>query len=157
YIAGATTLVDLMRETVERPDWLVDINALPYSSIDVQPGKIHVGSLVRMTDLATHPAVRQQLPMVSQALELSASAQPPNMASIGGNRLHRPRCLYSRDVSAACNRRTPGAGCSAIGGLNRTHAILGTSQNCVATRPSDLAVALRALDTVVVARDVAGQ
>src|SRR5262245_36399332 len=156
YIAGATTLVDLMRETVERPDWLVDINALPYSSIDVQPGKIHVGSLVRMTDLATHPAVRQQLPMVSQALELSASAQLRNMASIGGNLMQRPRCLYFRDVSASCNRRSPGSGCAAIGGRNRTHAILGTSDACVATHPSDLAVALVALDATVVTRDENG-
>jgi xanthine dehydrogenase YagS FAD-binding subunit len=153
YIAGGTTLVDLMRETVERPDSLVDINGLPYTSIDVRPGKISVGSLVRMSDLAANPAVRQQVPMVSQALELSASAQLRNIASIGGNLLQRTRCLYFRDVSAACNRRTPGAGCAAIEGRNRTHAILGTSQHCVATHPSDLAVALLALDAVVVARD----
>jgi xanthine dehydrogenase YagS FAD-binding subunit len=157
YIAGGTTLVDLMRETVERPDSLVDINALPYSSIDVQPGKIYVGSLVRMSDLASHPAVRQQIPMIGQALELSASAQLRNMASIGGNLLQRTRCLYFRDVSAACNRRTPGTGCSAIDGRNRTLAILGTSQHCVATHPSDLAVALLALEAVVVARDTGGE
>ena len=157
YIAGGTTLVDLMRETVERPDALVDINALPYTSIDVQPGKIYVGSLVRMSDLAAHPVVRQQVPMIGQALELSASAQLRNMASIGGNLLQRTRCLYFRDVSAACNRRTPGAGCSAIEGRNRTHAILGTSQHCIATHPSDLAVALLALDAVVVARDTSGE
>jgi xanthine dehydrogenase YagS FAD-binding subunit len=157
YIAGGTTLVDLMRETVERPDWLFDLNGLPYTSIDPQPGKIYVGSLVRMSDLAAHPVVRQQIPMISQALELSASAQLRNMASIGGNLLQRTRCLYFRDVSAPCNRRTPGAGCSAIEGRNRTHAILGTSQHCIATHPSDLAVALLALDTVVVARDMSGE
>jgi len=157
YIAGGTTLIDLMRETVERPDALVDINALPYTSIEVQPGKISVGSLVRMSDLAVHPVVRQQVPVISQALELSASAQLRNMASIGGNLLQRPRCLYFRDVSAACNRRVPGAGCAAAEGLNRTHAILGASRHCVATHPSDLAVALVALDAVVVARDTAGQ
>lgn len=157
YIAGGTTLVDLMRETVERPDSLVDINALPYTGIDIAPGRISVGSLVRMSDLAAHPAVRQQAPVISQALERSASAQLRNMASIGGNLLQRPRCLYFRDVSAACNRRTPGAGCAAIGGLNRSHAILGTSQHCVATHPSDLAVALLALDAVVVARDTSGE
>jgi xanthine dehydrogenase YagS FAD-binding subunit len=157
YIAGGTMLVDLMRETVERPDSLVDINALPYTSIDVQPGRIRVGSLVRMSDLAAHRGVRQQIPMIGQALELSASAQLRNMASIGGNLLQRPRCLYFRDVSAACNRRTPGAGCSAIEGRNRTHAILGTSQHCVATHPSDLAVALVALDAVVVVRDMSGE
>ncbi len=157
YIAGGTTLVDLMRETVERPDSLVDINALPYTSIEVQPGKIYVGSLVRMSDLASHPAVRQQVPVISQALELSASAQLRNMASIGGNLLQRTRCLYFRDVSAACNRRTPGSGCAAIGGRNRTHAILGTNEHCVATHPSDLAVALLALDAVVVARETSGE
>lgn len=157
YIAGGTTLVDLMRETVERPDSLVDINALPYTSIDVQPGQISVGSLVRMSDLAAHPVVRQQVPMVTQALELGASAQLRNMATIGGNLLQRTRCLYFRDVSAACNRRTPGSGCAAIEGRNRTHAILGTSQHCIATHPSDLAVAMLALDAVVVARDASGE
>jgi xanthine dehydrogenase YagS FAD-binding subunit len=157
YIAGGTTLVDLMRETVERPDSLVDINALPYTAIELQPGRIRVGSLVRMSELASHPAVRQQIPMIGQALELSASAQLRNMASIGGNLLQRTRCLYFRDVSAACNRRTPGAGCSAIEGRNRTHAILGTSQHCIATHPSDLAVALLAVDTVVLARDASGE
>jgi xanthine dehydrogenase YagS FAD-binding subunit len=157
YIAGGTTLVDLMRETVERPDSLVDINGLPYTSIDLQPGKISIGSLVRMSELAAHPGVRQQVPMIGQALELSASAQLRNMASIGGNLLQRPRCLYFRDVSAPCNRRTPGSGCAAADGRNRTHAILGTSQHCIATHPSDLAVALLALDAVVVARDAAGE
>ena len=157
YIAGGTTLVDLMRETVERPDSLVDINALPYTSIDPRPGTIYIGSLVRMSDLAAHPVVRQRVPMIGQALELSASAQLRNMASIGGNLLQRPRCLYFRDVSAACNRRTSGAGCAAIDGCNRTHAIFGTSQHCIATHPSDLAVALLALDAVVVARDTSGE
>ncbi|OSC39868.1 FAD binding domain-containing protein [Mycobacterium decipiens] len=157
YIAGGTTLVDLMRETVERPDSLVDINALPYSSIDVQAGRIRVGSLVRMSDLAAHPVVRQQVPVLSQAVELSASAQLRNMASIGGNLLQRPRCLYFRDVSAACNRRTPGAGCAAAEGRNRTNAILGTSQHCSATHPSDIAVALLALDAVVETRQPCGE
>jgi xanthine dehydrogenase YagS FAD-binding subunit len=157
YIAGGTTLVDLMRETVERPDAVVDINGLPYGSVDIQQGKLTIGSLARMSDVAANPAVRQQIPVIAQALELSASAQLRNMASIGGNLLQRPRCLYFRDVSASCNRRTPGAGCAAIGGRNRTHAILGTSEQCVATHPSDLAVALVALDAVVVARDNAGE
>ncbi|KZS84271.1 FAD-binding molybdopterin dehydrogenase [Mycobacterium persicum] len=157
YIAGGTTLVDLMRETVERPDSLVDINALPYRWIEVQPEMIRVGSLVRMSDLAAHPVVRQQAPVISQALELSASAQLRNMASIGGNLLQRPRCLYFRDVSAACNRRAPGTGCSAIDGRNRSHAILGTSRHCCATHPSDLAVALVALDAVVVSRGASGR
>ncbi|TWH16090.1 xanthine dehydrogenase YagS FAD-binding subunit [Rhodococcus rhodochrous J45] len=157
YVAGGTTLVDLMRETVERPEAVVDINALPYREIDVQPGRLRVGSLVRMAQLAEHPIVREQFPMIVQALELSASAQLRNSASIGGNLLQRTRCLYFRDVTAACNRRTPGSGCAAIGGRNRTHAILGTSHNCVATHASDFAVALTALDTTVIARDDNGE
>jgi xanthine dehydrogenase YagS FAD-binding subunit len=157
YIAGGTTLIDLMRETVERPDRVVDINALPYRDIDLQGTRLRVGALVRMTELAGHPGVREQFPVIAQALELSASAQLRNMASIGGNLLQRPRCLYFRDVTAACNRRTPGAGCSAIGGRNRTHAILGTSDACVATHPSDLAVALTALDAVLVVRGSDGE
>ena len=157
YIAGGTTLVDLMRETVERPETVVDINALPYTSIDLRPLNLRIGSLVRMSDLAAHPGVRKQIPMITEALELSASAQLRNMASIGGNLMQRPRCLYFRDVSAPCNRRDPGSGCAAIGGRNRTHAILGTSEQCVATHPSDLAVALVALDAVVVARNAGGE
>jgi xanthine dehydrogenase YagS FAD-binding subunit len=156
YIAGGTTLVDLMRETVERPDAVVDINALPYHNIDLDGGALRVGSLVRMTDLAADARVRHEFPVMAQALELSASAQLRNMASIGGNLMQRPRCLYFRDVSANCNRRAPGTGCSALGGLNRTHAILGTSDQCVATHPSDLAVALVALDAVVLTRDATG-
>jgi xanthine dehydrogenase YagS FAD-binding subunit len=157
YIAGGTTLVDLMRETVERPEAVVDINALPYTSIDLRPANVRIGSLVRMSDLAAHPGVRKQIPMITEALELSASAQLRNMASIGGNLMQRPRCPYFRDVSAPCNRRDPGSGCAAIAGRNRTHAILGTSEQCVATHPSDLAVALVALDAVVVARNEGGE
>jgi xanthine dehydrogenase YagS FAD-binding subunit len=157
YIAGGTTLVDLMRETVERPGTVVDINALPYRDIVLQRSQLRIGSLARMSALAAHQGVREQFPMIVQALELSASAQLRNMASIGGNLLQRPRCLYFRDVSAACNRRTPGAGCSAIGGRNRTHAILGTSDACVAAHPSDLAVALTALDAVVAVRGPQGE
>ncbi|MFE5703489.1 FAD binding domain-containing protein [Rhodococcus koreensis] len=157
YVAGGTTLVDLMRETVERPEAVVDINALPYRDIDVQPGRLRVGSLVRMAEIAAHPEVREQFPMIVQALDLSASAQLRNSASIGGNLLQRTRCLYFRDVTSACNRRTPGAGCAAIGGRNRTHAILGTSGSCAATHASDVAVALTALDATVIARDTNGE
>jgi len=157
YIAGGTTLIDLMRETVERPASVIDINALPYRNIDLQASRLRVGSLVRMSELAAHRGVRSQFPVIAQALELSASAQIRNMASIGGNLMQRPRCLYFRDVSAACNRRTPGSGCAAIGGRNRTHAILGTSDACVATHPSDLAVALIALDALVITRDGDGE
>jgi xanthine dehydrogenase YagS FAD-binding subunit len=157
YIAGGTTLVDLMRETVERPAAVVDINGLPYRSIDLQTSRLRIGSLVRMSALAAHPDVRREFPVIAQALELSASAQLRNMASIGGNLMQRPRCLYFRDVSASCNRRTPGSGCAAINGLNRGHAILGASEQCVATHPSDLAVALVALDAVVITRDGTGE
>ncbi|MET0457487.1 MAG: FAD binding domain-containing protein [Mycobacterium sp.] len=157
YIAGGTTLIDLMRETVERPDAVVDINALPYRDIELDSARLRIGALVRMSALANHSGVRQQFPVIAQALELSASAQLRNMASIGGNLMQRPRCLYFRDVTAACNRRSPGAGCSAIQGRNRTHAILGTSDACVATHPSDLAVALLALDAVAVIRDTNGE
>jgi xanthine dehydrogenase YagS FAD-binding subunit len=156
FIAGGTTLVDLMRETVERPPSVVDITALPYRNIDVGAQGLLVGSLVTMTDLAAHPEVRVQFPVISQALELSASAQLRNMATIGGNLMQRPRCLYFRDVSSACNRRQPGSGCPAIGGENRGHAVLGTSDQCVATHPSDLSVALVALDAVVHVRSVGG-
>ena len=156
YIAGGTTLVDLMRETVERPDSVVDINALPYRNLEVGPAGLRVGALVRMTELARDPRVRTQYPVISEALELSASAQLRNMASIGGNIMQRPRCLYFRDVSSGCNRRQPGSGCPAIGGENRGHAVLGTSDQCVATHPSDLAVALVALDAVVVVRSRGG-
>jgi len=150
YIAGGTTLVDLMRQTVERPERLVDINDLPYRNIDLSPTRLRVGALVRMSELADHAGVRRQFPVIVEALECSASGQLRNMASIGGNLMQRPRCLYFRDVSAACNRRSPGTGCAAIGGRNRTLAIFGTSDHCVATHPSDLAVALTALDAVVI-------
>jgi xanthine dehydrogenase YagS FAD-binding subunit len=157
YLAGGTTLVDLMRQTVERPERVIDINGLPYRDIDLNSTRLRVGALVRMSELAANPQVRLQFPAISQALELSASAQLRNMASIGGNLMQRPRCLYFRDVSAPCNRRSPGAGCGAIGGRNRTHAIFGTSDRCVATHPSDLAVALTALDATVIVRDRDGE
>ncbi|MEU4218955.1 xanthine dehydrogenase family protein subunit M [Actinoplanes sp. NPDC026623] len=150
YLAGGTTLVDLMRETVERPGELVDIEALPLRTIQALPGGgLRLGALVRMSDAARHPLVRTAYPVVSEALELSASPQLRNMASLGGNILQRTRCGYFRDVSAACNKREPGTGCAARDGFNRTHAILGTSAACVATHPSDLAVALCALGAVV--------
>ncbi|MFG2349800.1 FAD binding domain-containing protein [Streptomyces phaeochromogenes] len=156
YIAGGTTLVDLMRETVERPAHVVDINGLPYKDITVTRQGLHVGSLLRMSELAAHPEVRDTYPLLSQALELGASAQLRNMASIGGNIMQRPRCPYFRDVHSACNRRDPGSGCDARHGDNRMQAILGTSAHCVATHPSDLAVALVALDAVIQVRGLDG-
>ncbi|MFD7436015.1 FAD binding domain-containing protein [Streptomyces sp. NPDC059861] len=150
YIAGGTTLVDLMCETVERPDTLVDISRLPLREVTVTGGGgLRIGALVTMTEAAAHRKVRTLYPVVSQALELSASAQLRNMATIGGNIMQRTRCAYFRDVSAACNKRQPGSGCAAREGYNRTHAILGTSENCVATHPSDVSVALAALEARV--------
>ncbi|MFC9683857.1 FAD binding domain-containing protein [Streptomyces sp. NPDC056948] len=150
YIAGGTTLVDLMRETVERPGALVDISDLPLGEISVTGrGGLRIGALVRMADAAAHPKVRATYPVISEALELSASAQLRNMATIGGNIMQRTRCTYFRDVTAACNKREPGSGCAAREGYNRTHAILGTSDDCVATHPSDVAVAFAALEANV--------
>ncbi|WP_086761107.1 FAD binding domain-containing protein, partial [Streptomyces griseiscabiei] len=150
YIAGGTTLVDLMRETVERPGALVDISDLPLRGISVTGrGGLRIGALVRMAEAAAHPKVRATYPVISQALELSASAQLRNMATIGGNIMQRTRCTYFRDVTAACNKREPGSGCAALEGYNRTHAILGTSTDCVATHPSDVAVAFAALEATV--------
>ncbi|WP_328491656.1 xanthine dehydrogenase family protein subunit M [Streptomyces sp. NBC_00414] len=150
YIAGGTTLVDLMRETVERPDTLVDISRLPLREVTVtERGGLRVGALVTMTDAAAHRKVRTLYPVVAQALELSASAQLRNMATIGGNIMQRTRCTYFRDVTAACNKRQPGTGCAAREGFNRTHAILGTSDDCVAAHPSDVAVAFAALEAHV--------
>lgn len=150
YIAGGTTLVDLMRETVERPGKLVDISALPLREVTAtKGGGLRIGALMRMAEIAAHPTVRALYPVISQALELSASAQLRNMATIGGNIMQRTRCTYFRDVTAACNRREPGTGCAAREGFNRTHAILGTSEQCVATHPSDVAVAFAALEATV--------
>ncbi|GGK85132.1 FAD binding domain-containing protein [Streptomyces flaveus] len=158
YIAGGTTLVDLMRETVERPETLVDISALPLREITVtKSGGLRIGALVSMTEAAAHRGVRALYPVISEALELSASAQLRNMATIGGNIMQRTRCTYFRDVTADCNKREPGSGCAAQEGFNRSHAILGTSDSCVATHPSDLAVALAALEATVHLRGPDGE
>lgn len=149
FLAGGTTLVDLMKLEVLTPARVVDINRLPLRGITFDRDGLHVGALERMSDVAADPTVRQHYPVIAQALELGASAQLRNMASIGGNLLQRTRCGYFRDVTTACNKREPGSGCSALTGVNRMHAILGTSDACVATHPSDLAVALVALSAVV--------
>ncbi|MFC8140879.1 FAD binding domain-containing protein [Streptomyces paradoxus] len=150
YIAGGTTLVDLMRETVEHPETLVDISILPLREITAtERGGLRIGALVTMSEAAAHPKVRTLYPVISEALELSASAQLRNMATIGGNIMQRTRCTYFRDVTADCNKREPGSGCAALHGYNRTHAILGTSDDCVATHPSDVAVAFAALEARV--------
>ncbi|MDP9796116.1 xanthine dehydrogenase YagS FAD-binding subunit [Catenuloplanes nepalensis] len=149
FLAGGTTLVDLMKLDVLAPAHVVDIDRLPLRGITGDHRGLHIGALERMSDVAAHRTVRESYPMISQALELSASGQLRNMASIGGNLLQRTRCGYYRDVSTPCNKREPGSGCAALTGVNRGHAILGTSDACIATSPSDLAVALVALGTVV--------
>jgi xanthine dehydrogenase YagS FAD-binding subunit len=145
FLAGGTTLVDLMKLNVMTPRHVLDINALPLRGIDTGDG-LRIGALERMSDVARHPGV---YPVISRALLLSASQQLRNMASIGGNLLQRTRCGYFRDINMPCNKREPGSGCSALTGSNRTHAVLGTSDSCVATHASDLAVALVALDAEV--------
>ncbi|UJW28543.1 xanthine dehydrogenase family protein subunit M [Saccharothrix sp. AJ9571] len=145
FLAGGTTLVDLMKLNVLTPRRVLDINDLPLRGIDAGDG-LRIGALERMSDIAAHPGV---YPMISRALSLSASQQLRNMASIGGNLLQRTRCTYFRDVATPCNKREPGSGCPALEGANRMHAVLGTSDACVATHASDVAVALVALDAEV--------
>lgn len=145
FLAGGTTLVDLMKLDVLTPSQVQDINGLPLHGIDTADG-LRFGALERMADVAAHPGV---YPAISRALLLSASQQLRNMASIGGNLMQRTRCTYFRDVATPCNKREPGSGCPAISGANRMHAVLGTSDSCVATHASDVAVALVALDAEV--------
>ncbi|MFG2827101.1 FAD binding domain-containing protein [Streptomyces sp. NPDC048434] len=150
FLAGGTTEVDLLRLDVLRPHRLVDINRLPLAGIeDRADGGLFIGALARMSEVAEARAVVERFPMLSQALLLGASAQLRNMASMGGNLMQRVRCAYYRDPESACNKRLPGSGCSALDGVHRGHAILGTSEHCIATHPSDMAVALVALDAVV--------
>jgi xanthine dehydrogenase YagS FAD-binding subunit len=156
YIAGGTTLVDLMRLDVLKPSALIDITHLTLGRIEVDAERVRVGALVRNSDLAHHPVVRERLPVLSEALLSGASPQIRNMATLGGNLLQRTRCSYFRDVASACNKRAPGAGCSAISGYSRMHAVLGGSDRCIAVNPSDMNVALVALDAVVRAKDAAG-
>jgi xanthine dehydrogenase YagS FAD-binding subunit len=150
FIAGGTTLLDLMKLNVEQPTQLVDINRLPLDQVEKLPdGRLRIGALVRNSDLAHHPAVESDYSVLSQALLSGASPQLRNMATTGGNLLQRTRCMYFRNDAMACNKRTPGSGCSAIEGDNRTLAILGTSKDCIATNPSDMNVALTALEATI--------
>lgn len=153
YLAGGTTLLDLMKLDVMRPQVVVDINPLADTAsgqIELTSHGLRLGALVRMADAADHPEIQEQYPVIAQSLQLAASAQIRNMASLGGNVLQRTRCTYFRDVSyAACNKRNPGSGCAAIAGVNRMHAVLGGSDDCIATYPGDFAVALIALDATV--------
>ncbi|HLH87132.1 MAG TPA: xanthine dehydrogenase family protein subunit M [Xanthobacteraceae bacterium] len=153
YLAGGTTLLDLMKLDVMRPQTVVDINALgdgPLGRIEATSTGLRLGALVRMADAAEHPAIRSDCPMIAQSLALAASQQIRNMASLGGNVLQRTRCTYFRDVTyQACNKRVPGSGCAAMDGFNRDHAVLGTSDSCIATYPGDFAQAMIALDARV--------
>lgn len=155
FIAGGTTLVDLMKLEVETPSRVVDINRLAtrhpeLARIESLPGgAVRIGALVSNSDLAWNAAIRERYPVLSQALLAGASGQLRNMATTGGNLLQRTRCYYFRDTATPCNKREPGSGCSALRGHNRIHAVLGTSDHCIATHPSDMAVAMVALDAVV--------
>jgi xanthine dehydrogenase YagS FAD-binding subunit len=153
FLAGGTTLLDLMKLEAVQPGTIIDINPLESTAlgrIEVTQNGLRLGALVRMADAAEHREIREQYPVVAQSLKLAASQQLRNMASLGGNVLQRTRCAYFRDVSyAACNKRNPGSGCAATRGVNRTHAILGTSDECIATYPGDFAQALIALDATV--------
>ena len=150
FIAGGTNLIDLMKEHVERPSRLIDISRLPLKTVEeTAEGGLRIGALVPNSDLAYHPLVAQRYPILASAILAGASAQLRNMASTGGNLLQRTRCYYFYDIATPCNKRTPGSGCSAITGLNRMHAILGTSEACIATHPSDMCVALAALEATV--------
>ncbi|HEY3930563.1 MAG TPA: xanthine dehydrogenase family protein subunit M [Candidatus Koribacter sp.] len=158
FIAGGTTLVDLMKLNVMRPAMLVDINALPLDKIERTPdGGLRIGAMVRNSDLAHDATVEKEFPVLSQALLSGASPQLRNMATTGGNLLQRTRCYYFRDTAYACNKRAPGSGCAAMDGYNRIHAILGTSEHCIATHPSDMAVAMMALEAVVHIRGAKGE
>jgi xanthine dehydrogenase YagS FAD-binding subunit len=149
-IAGGTNLLDLMKLQVETPSQLIDIGRLPLDKIEETPdGGLRVGALVRNSDLAADPRVRQRYGVLSRALLAGASAQLRNKATTGGNLLQRTRCYYFYDVTKPCNKRNPGSGCAALAGFNRIHAVLGTSNECIASHPSDMAVAMRALDAKV--------
>lgn len=149
-LGGGTNLVDLMRENIEQPDALVDVTGLPLDRIEERPdGSLAIGATVRNTAVAGHPVVRDRYPFLAQAIVFGASGQIRNMATVAGNLMQRTRCLYFYDHAARCNKRAPGAGCDAIGGFNRMHAILGASDSCIATHPSDMCVALAALDAKV--------
>ena len=150
YLAGGTTLVDLMKLDVEQPTQLIDITGLPLDEITaLSDGGLRIGAMVRNSDLAHNELVRARYPMLSQAVLAGASGQVRNMATTAGNLLQRTRCFYFRDTGTPCNKREPGSGCSALDGYNRIHAVLGTSAHCIATHPSDMAVALVALDARV--------
>jgi xanthine dehydrogenase YagS FAD-binding subunit len=149
FIGGGTNLVDLMKLYVEKPSQVIDVNHAPFDKIEVTDAGVRIGALVRNSDLAYHEEVRTRFPVLSEALLAGATPQLRNMATVGGNLMQRTRCPYFRDIFWSCNKREPGAGCSALDGYNRSHAVLGTSDKCIATHPSDMCVALAVLDAVI--------
>jgi xanthine dehydrogenase YagS FAD-binding subunit len=158
FLGGGTNLVDLMRETVEVPSALVDVTGLSAEIEETDDGGLMIGAAARNTAVAEHPAVRMRYPVLTRAIVAGASAQIRNMATVGGNLMQRTRCTYFYDTDGSrCNKRSPGEGCDAIEGFNRMHAILGASPACVATHPSDMCVALAALDAVVHLRSTSGE
>jgi xanthine dehydrogenase YagS FAD-binding subunit len=157
FIAGGTNLLDLMKLQIETPGKLVDISRLELRAIEeTSEGGLSIGALASNSDLAADPRVRARYPVLSRALLAGASGQLRNKATVGGNLLQRTRCFYFYDTAAPCNKRTPGAGCAALGGFNRIHAVLGTSEHCIAVHPSDMAVAMRALDATIVTQGDGG-
>jgi xanthine dehydrogenase YagS FAD-binding subunit len=152
YLGGGTNLVDLMRETIEHPDVLVDVTGLSRDIEETKGGGLKIGAGVKNTAVAADRRVRERFPLLAQAILAGASAQIRNMATVGGNLMQRTRCLYFYDDAARCNKRVPGEGCDARDGFHRNHAVLGASEACVATHPSDMCVALAALDAVVTVR-----
>src|ERR1700681_2669805 len=158
FVGGGTTLIDLMKLNVEQPQTVIDINRLPLNQVEALPdGGLKIGAVVRNSDLAYHSAVVRDYPVLSQALLSGASAQLRNMATTGGNLLQRTRCVYFRDTAHECNKRNPGSGCAALEGYHRTLAILGTSKDCIATNPSDMNVALTALEATIQIQGVKGE
>lgn len=157
FLAGGTTLLDLVKLDVMRPARVIDIIQLPLAAIEPRPdGSVTIGALVRNSDLAWHPFIRRHFPLLSDAILSGASAQIRNMATTAGNLLQRTRCPYFRDAFSPCNKREPGSGCAARAGYHRMHAILGTTEACIATHPSDLCVALAVLDAIVLVRTPGG-
>ena len=156
FLAGGTNLVDFMKLNVESPARLVDINHLPLGKIEVTDSGVRIGALVRNSDLAYNEVIQKRYPVLSEALLSGATPQVRNMATVGGNLLQRTRCTYFRDTAWPCNKREPGTGCSALDGYNRSHAVLGTSEKCIATHPSDMCVAMVALDAVILTQGPRG-
>ncbi|MEA5568863.1 xanthine dehydrogenase family protein subunit M [Anabaena sp. UHCC 0399] len=153
FIAGGTDLLGLMKDRVQSANILIDINSLPLANIEISATVVRIGAVCRLTDVAFNPYIQEHYPVITQAINQSASPQLRNMATVGGNLLQKVRCPYFRDPTFPCNKRTPGIGCSAINGYNRMHAIFGTSEHCIAVHSSDLAVALTALDAVICIQD----